>query len=169
MNQAMGRHWKKKCISTFVLPAFKPSGRGKCTTTICCKSSILYSISHVQVQSMSWLQLKHGTLKHGALQAMFWLPKFKHLDYRVHIAVPSNIWGHWRLTLPYANLHALFTWNLLLHAGAENSVGKAPSIFSATFLWGCYALETWCSRTCPLLHYHAHHLRGSPGLGFWTL
>jgi hypothetical protein len=45
----------------------RPSGRGKCTTTICCKSSILYSISHVQVQSMSWLQLKHGTLKHGAL------------------------------------------------------------------------------------------------------
>jgi hypothetical protein len=102
-------------------------------------------------------------------QAMFWLPKFKHLDYRVHIAVPSNIWRHWRLTFPYANLHALFTWNLLLQAGAENSVGKAPSICNATFLWGCYALQTWCSRTCPLLHSQAHHLRGSPGLGFWTL
>jgi hypothetical protein len=45
----------------------RPSGRGKCTTTICCKSTILYSTSHVQVQSTSWLQLKNGTLKHGAL------------------------------------------------------------------------------------------------------
>lgn len=58
----MGRHWKRNASVLLYCLHLRPSSRGKCTTTICCKSSILYSISHVQVQSMSWLQLKHGAL-----------------------------------------------------------------------------------------------------------